>query len=78
MLQAFLILFVTVLLLRAFWGSSRRKLFPPGPPLYPILGNLPQILNDHPFRAYHKLAQKYGELMYVKLGTQDQGEHTNP
>lgn len=48
----------------------------PGPPQYPILGNLPQIVKAHPFgyRAYQKLAFEYGDIMYVRVGSQDQSK----
>ncbi|ODM93688.1 Methyl farnesoate epoxidase [Orchesella cincta] len=74
MLQAFLLFFVAGLVVWTLWGKPRRKNIPPGPPQYPLLGNLPQIIKAHPFgyRAYHKLSQQYGELMYVRVGMQDQ------
>ncbi|XP_043718459.1 cytochrome P450 71AU50-like [Telopea speciosissima] len=40
---------------------------PPGPRGIPILGNL-LMLGDLPHRTLHQMAQKYGPIMYIKLG----------
>ncbi|XP_010027781.2 cytochrome P450 71AU50 [Eucalyptus grandis] len=56
------------LLLRALpWKRKSKKKLPPGPIGYPILGNLP-LLGQNPHHDLHKLAQKYGPLMYLRLG----------
>ncbi|PIA62403.1 hypothetical protein AQUCO_00200420v1 [Aquilegia coerulea] len=49
--------------------DSRRKDLPPGPRPFPIIGNLLQ-LGDKPHAEFAKLAQKYGELFTLKLGSQ--------
>nr|Q9FXW4.1 RecName: Full=Probable (S)-N-methylcoclaurine 3'-hydroxylase isozyme 2; AltName: Full=Cytochrome P450 80B2 [Coptis japonica]BAB12433.1 (S)-N-methylcoclaurine-3'-hydroxylase [Coptis japonica] len=49
--------------------DSRPKNLPPGPRPSPIVGNLLQ-LGDKPHAEFAKLAQKYGELFSLKLGSQ--------
>jgi hypothetical protein len=34
--------------------------YPPGPPSRPIIGNLPDIPKDAPWRAYADMSEKYG------------------
>lgn len=48
--------------------SSRR--LPPGPRGWPVVGCLP-LLGAMPHVALAQLAQKYGAIMYLKLGTCD-------
>ncbi|KAF7850601.1 hypothetical protein BT93_L5205 [Corymbia citriodora subsp. variegata] len=56
------------LLLRALlWKTQSKKRLPPGPRGFPILGNLP-LLGQNPHHDLHKLAKKYGPLMYLRLG----------
>ncbi|KAL6241591.1 hypothetical protein RBB50_011614 [Rhinocladiella similis] len=51
--------------------GMRPKNFPPGPPTYPILGNLLQM----PLKNFHtelqKWADQYGSIISLKLGCQD-------
>lgn len=49
------------------WGS--RKL-PPSPRGIPIIGHL-HLLGTHAHESMAQLAQKYGPVMYLKLGSQD-------
>ncbi|TKY66437.1 Cytochrome P450 703A2 [Spatholobus suberectus] len=49
--------------------SSHKKL-PPGPPRWPIVGNLLQ-LGQLPHRDLASLCDKYGPLVYLKLGNID-------
>lgn len=49
-------------------GSRWRDGLPPGPPTLPILGNLLQ-LRRNPHRSLAKLANTYGPLMSLKLGS---------
>ncbi|XP_054779654.1 cytochrome P450 703A2 [Prosopis cineraria] len=47
-------------------GKSKDQL-PPGPPKWPIVGNLLQ-LGQYPHRDFASLCDKYGPLVYLKLG----------
>ncbi|KAL5700005.1 hypothetical protein ACHQM5_025510 [Ranunculus cassubicifolius] len=40
---------------------------PPGPKGLPLLGNL-HMLGDLPHRSLQKMAEKYGSIMYIRLG----------
>jgi hypothetical protein len=44
-----------------------------GPARYPILGNLPQMADAHQYgyRAFHKLSEKHGDIMSLKIGMQE-------
>nr|DAD35313.1 TPA_asm: hypothetical protein HUJ06_005953 [Nelumbo nucifera] len=45
----------------------RLQRLPPGPPGLPVLGNL-HMLGQLPHRDLHRLANKYGPIMYMRLG----------
>ncbi|KAK9911135.1 hypothetical protein M0R45_035058 [Rubus argutus] len=47
------------------WGGKKR--FPPGPRGFPIYGSL-NLLGKLPYKDLHQLAQKYGDIMYMRLG----------
>lgn len=56
------------------WRDKRPKFFPPGPPWFPILGNLllvHELLKDQKFyfRVWDFLATQYGDVVGLKLGT---------
>ncbi|XP_027355317.1 cytochrome P450 703A2 [Abrus precatorius] len=53
-----------------FLSSHKNKELPPGPPRWPIVGNLLQ-LGQLPHRDLASLCDKYGPLVYLKLGNID-------
>jgi cytochrome P450 len=61
---------VTLAFLLREWASKRssnKKKLPPGPRGFPIFGNL-HMLGELPHRDLHRLAQKHGPIMYLRLG----------
>ena len=44
-----------------------RRPLPPGPPAFPVFGNLP-MLGKLPHRTLQAMAQKYGPIMSLRLG----------
>ncbi|KAG8373940.1 hypothetical protein BUALT_Bualt11G0077400 [Buddleja alternifolia] len=51
-------------------SSAKQTLNPPGPPGLPFIGNLHQIPSDGILHKFlYKLSNKYGEIMYMKLGS---------
>ena len=62
-------IFVVSLTYLCLWRRSKKKgkRLPPGPKGLPILGNLHK-LGSNPHRDLHELAQKYGPVMYLRLG----------
>ncbi|CAK9165763.1 unnamed protein product [Ilex paraguariensis] len=57
-----------VLLLKK--SQNRTNRLPPGPPRWPIVGNLLQ-LSQLPHRDLASFCEKYGPLVYLRLGTVD-------
>ncbi|KAH7565819.1 hypothetical protein JRO89_XS08G0021500 [Xanthoceras sorbifolium] len=47
--------------------DAETKRLPPGPRGFPIFGSL-HLLGKYPYRDLHKLAQKYGSIMFMRLG----------
>ncbi|KAK3211908.1 hypothetical protein Dsin_016614 [Dipteronia sinensis] len=47
--------------------NAKTKRLPPGPRGFPIFGCL-HLLGKYPHRDLHKLAQKYGSIMHLRLG----------
>ncbi|XP_071688772.1 cytochrome P450 CYP736A12-like [Rutidosis leptorrhynchoides] len=64
------LLLVLVGILFRLWRSTnlRHKNLPPGPTPLPIIGSL-HLLGNLPHRALHKLSQKYGPIMSIRLGS---------
>ncbi|XP_059653802.1 cytochrome P450 71AU50-like [Cornus florida] len=58
-------------ILQAIWFTIRKKKngrrLPPGPRGLPILGHL-HMLGKFPHRDLHRLAKKYGPIMYTRFG----------
>ncbi|KAF5480777.1 hypothetical protein F2P56_001493 [Juglans regia] len=52
---------------RAWKSKNKTKKLPPGPRGFPIFGSL-HMLGEFPHRDLCRLAQKYGPIMYMRLG----------
>ncbi|BFG20121.1 hypothetical protein CerSpe_063950 [Prunus speciosa] len=59
-------LLALVHILQAWW-KNKKKMLPPGPRGFPIFGSL-HLLGKFPNKDLHRLAQKYGNIMYMRLG----------
>ncbi|XP_073393579.1 cytochrome P450 76C1 isoform X2 [Physcomitrium patens] len=58
---------ISVVVLYFHAEALQRRRCPPGPWPWPVVGNF-SALGDLPYRNLHKLAGKYGGLMYLRLG----------
>nr|AKH61487.1 NMCH CYP80B1 P450 N-methylcoclaurine hydroxylase from Eschscholzia californica [Expression vector pWCD2353] len=56
-------------ILYLLFGSSGHKNLPPGPKPWPIVGNLLQ-LGEKPHAQFAELAQTYGDIFTLKMGTE--------
>ncbi|XP_059280212.1 premnaspirodiene oxygenase-like [Lycium ferocissimum] len=68
-----LLLFISfIFLLFQIWKDSKttlKKRLPPGPWGLPFIGNLHQLMNGHlPHHTLRSLSQKYGPIIYLRLG----------
>ncbi|KAI3573496.1 cytochrome P450 [Fusarium oxysporum f. sp. albedinis] len=65
---------IAVVLLYGVWRllriGHRPANYPPGPPTWPILGNLWQLPKGDIHIQYHKWAQKYGPIYSIMRGSQ--------
>lgn len=63
---------VSVSLLTALWFWSLRRpsaKFPPGPRGWPIIGNVMDFVGQGPHHLFMTLAEKYGDVFSVKIGS---------
>ncbi|XP_016192087.1 cytochrome P450 CYP736A12-like [Arachis ipaensis] len=63
----FLALALTLTILFLISKHYDRSL-PPGPPAFPVFGNLPMLLGKSPHRTLQAMAQRYGPTMSLQLG----------
>ncbi|CAL5190728.1 unnamed protein product [Lathyrus oleraceus] len=69
-IATFLFLFIILKTVKK-WSTSKNSItnLPPGPRTLPFIGNIHQIIsNSMPHQCFKILAEKYGPLMYLKLG----------
>ncbi|XP_056231025.1 cytochrome P450 2G1-like [Seriola aureovittata] len=50
--------------------NSRKYRLPPGPTALPLIGNLPQLDKQAPFKSFLKFSETYGPVLTVYLGWQ--------
>ena len=60
-----------VTFLRPKSTPSYKKRRPPGPWNLPLIGGLLHILRSHPHIAFRELANKYGPVMFLRIGQHD-------
>ncbi|KAH6833773.1 ferulic acid 5-hydroxylase 1 [Perilla frutescens var. hirtella] len=61
------IFFTIPLLLLIFLSRFRRKRYPPGPPGWPVIGNM-GLMDQLTHRGLAKLAKKYGGIFHLRIG----------
>ncbi|GJN36563.1 hypothetical protein PR202_gb25437 [Eleusine coracana subsp. coracana] len=62
---------ILVALLRPKTTPSSKKRRPPGPWNLPLVGGLLHLLKTHPHIAFRDLANKYGPVMFLRIGQND-------
>nr|CAB3483731.1 unnamed protein product [Digitaria exilis] len=66
------LLLISILILVSSWSKkSRKRRWPPGPWGLPFLGSIHHLLTSQPHAALRDLADKYGPVMYLRLGQID-------
>lgn len=59
---------LTILLLRKWMNGSSKLRLPPGPPAWPVVGNVFD-LGTMPHQDLYRLRPKYGPVLWLKLGS---------
>ncbi|CAK9859545.1 unnamed protein product [Sphagnum jensenii] len=59
---------VTMFMFSQLFGGRKRNL-PLGPRGLPIIGNIHQLRNDTIHITFMRMAEKYGPIIYLKLGS---------
>ncbi|RDX89562.1 Cytochrome P450 71D10, partial [Mucuna pruriens] len=67
-ITSFLFLFLLFKLVQRSGSSNSTTKLPPGPKILPLIGNIHHLVGSLPHHCLKKLADKYGPLMYLKLG----------
>ncbi|KAM6169966.1 cytochrome P450 1A4-like [Rhynchocyon petersi] len=66
-ITSFIVLVVFFILVRALRSKDGKKVTPPGPWSFPIVGNILQ-LGEHPYLTFMEMRKKYGDVFLIKLG----------
>ncbi|XP_077990661.1 cytochrome P450 2J6-like [Glandiceps talaboti] len=69
-IRTFIVAALTLLMCLMFLKPKNRSL-PPGPWIWPILGNIPSFVGNRPYLVMRDLAAKYGNVVYLRLGTKE-------
>ncbi|XP_047327595.1 flavonoid 3',5'-hydroxylase 1-like [Impatiens glandulifera] len=72
-----ILFFLTRMIIRYFIYLISRRKFPPGPIGFPLVGTLP-YLGSMPHVALAQMANKYGPIMFLKVGTCDMVVASSP
>ncbi|CAI9619546.1 unnamed protein product [Staurois parvus] len=71
---ATILFIVTCVLLVILSFSQKKKVhlnYPPGPPCLPIIGNIHIMNLNKPYLTFHELAEKYGSVYSLQMGSQN-------
>jgi len=60
---------VTLIIILFIIKYKRQKNLPPGPPGYPIIGNLAQLSSGKQVETFRRLRAEYGDIFSLQLGT---------
>ena len=64
------VLLLILLLTYVYFTTRRPKNFPPGPPVWPIIGSIPFLSfnPDEYIQDFAKMHEKYGDIVSIKMG----------
>nr|XP_054589336.1 cytochrome P450 2J5 isoform X2 [Nothobranchius furzeri] len=69
MFVSIVLLWISICFILLLLKSRRPKNFPPGPPAWPVLGNLVHLTSEDPLMNLEKLRQSYGNVYSLFLGS---------